>query len=60
MKGFLLFLLLCLGIIAGFIAYKVSHPSDTQVVRSGAHWVVRPLERPKGTREPNPSSSRSQ
>ncbi len=40
MKGFLIFFMITLVILGGFIWYFVNHPSHTTMVRNGANWVI--------------------
>jgi len=40
MKNFIIFLIVCMVILGGFIYYQMQHPSDTMIVRQGAHWVM--------------------
>ncbi|WP_457596393.1 hypothetical protein [Hydrogenimonas sp.] len=45
MKGFFVFLAFSFALIAGFVWYYMQHPTDTQYVRKGAHWVIEPVEK---------------
>jgi len=40
MKGFLIFFLITIVLLGSFIYYKIQHPSDTMIVRTGAYWTI--------------------
>jgi len=40
MKGFLIFLGVTMLLMGAYIYYNIKHPTDTMIVRSGAHWVI--------------------
>jgi len=40
MKGFLIFFLITMVLLGGFLFYKIKHPSDTMIVRTGAYWTI--------------------
>ncbi len=40
MKGFLVFFVITIGLLVGVIAYELTHPSRTTMVRQGANWVL--------------------
>jgi len=40
MKGFLIFFSLTAMLIGGFLYFKITHPTDTMIVRTGAYWTV--------------------
>ena len=40
MKGFLIFLGIVIAIVGGFLYYKITHPTDTMIVRTGAYWTI--------------------
>jgi len=40
MKGFLIFFGITILLMGGFLYYKITHPTDTMIVRTGAYWTV--------------------
>ena len=40
MKGFLIFLGITMMLMGAYIYYNLEHPSETMIVRQGAHWTV--------------------